>query len=319
TTLFRSRVLEEEPTAPLRRTGRCLPYGHGITYWPLGEVLKEHLGILESDSPEGMRSRLGSREILGLTLGLDVAGDLHPLAVRDRLQSAWVEFAEALTHERPLILLVEDVHWAEEPLLDLLEWLARAVAAPLLLIATGRPEFGDRPWGRWGGAGETAFTGAALICSVFWTGPMYEALNGAEPDLRVLEDRDFVRRRSGSTFADEIGYAFMHALTREVAYESVPKARRARLHARFAEWLDRLGDRRDEHASILAHHYGEAVRPDDADLAWAGNDDALNVLRGKALHWLRRAAELAVGRYELAAGIALLHQGLALEPEREEQ
>src|SRR5438132_11702079 len=85
---------------PLRRTGRCLSYGQGITYWPLGEVLKEHLGILESDSPEGMRSRLGSREILGLTLGLDVAGDLHPLAVRDRLQSAWVEFAEALTHAR---------------------------------------------------------------------------------------------------------------------------------------------------------------------------------------------------------------------------
>src|SRR5437764_2198854 len=296
------RVLEEEPTAPLRRTGRCLPYGHGITYWPLGEVLKEHLGILESDSPEGMRSRLGSREILGLTLGLDVAGDLHPLAVRDRLQSAWVEFAEALTHERPLILLVEDVHWAEEPLLDLVEWLARDVDGPLLLIATARPDFVDRRAG-WGlgridsetlwleplrddhagmlvdrllgqeldpairdrvvaiaegnpffveevlatlidrsvlghrddewsfnespegfsmpdsvravlaaridlleSAEKDALQAAAVIGRVFWTGPMYELLNGAEPDLRVLEDRDFVRRRSGSTFADETEY-----------------------------------------------------------------------------------------------------------------
>ena len=59
-----------------------------ITYWALGEILQEHLGILESDPPESVRARLGDREILGLALGLDVAGDLHPLAARDRLHEA---------------------------------------------------------------------------------------------------------------------------------------------------------------------------------------------------------------------------------------
>src|SRR5437867_1616776 len=69
-----------EDPEPVRRTGRCLAYGQGITYWPLAEILKEHLGILESDSPAEVRRRLGPREIRGLTLGLDLGLDLHPPA-----------------------------------------------------------------------------------------------------------------------------------------------------------------------------------------------------------------------------------------------
>src|SRR5437660_3460269 len=134
---------------PLRRTGRCLSYGQGITYWPLGEVLKEHLGILESDPPAVVLDRLGSREILGLTLGLDVAHGLHPLAARDRFQDAWVEFLEEIVTERPAVMLIEDVHWAEQQLLDLLERLVHDTRGPLLLLVTARPEFLEqRP--RWG-------------------------------------------------------------------------------------------------------------------------------------------------------------------------
>jgi len=81
------RLPELEPEA-LRRTGRCLSYGTGIAYWALGEFLREHLGLLESDPPELALERLGSREILGLALGLDAAHDLHPLAARDRFQHA---------------------------------------------------------------------------------------------------------------------------------------------------------------------------------------------------------------------------------------
>ena len=57
--------LAGESPEPLRRTGRCLSYGQGITYWPLAEVLKEHLGILESDAPASVLRRLEGREILG--------------------------------------------------------------------------------------------------------------------------------------------------------------------------------------------------------------------------------------------------------------
>jgi class 3 adenylate cyclase len=410
---FWERLGDRSPET-LRRTGRCLSYGQGITYWPLAEVLKEHLGIFESDSPALVLERLGSREILGLTLGLDVARGLHPLAARDRFQDAWVEFLEEIIAERPSVVLIEDIHWGEEQLLDLLERVVRDTRGPLLLIATARPELLEqRPgWGTrvrattlelealssedavrmldqlLGGtlpgglrevvvqraegnpffveellgtlidrqllepqngswrlaelpsdfavpdtvqavvaarvdllepAEKQALQAASVIGRIFWAGPVYELVQEAEPDLRVLEERDFIRRRPGSSIAGDREYAIKHALTREVAYASLPKARRARLHAAFARWLERIGEERDEYAPLLAHHYAEAVRPDDSDLAWAGEEGEFVLLRARALAWLRRAAELAIGRFEIDDGLTLLHQALALEPALAEQ
>ena len=404
--------LANEEAAPLRRTGRCLPYGDGITYWPLGEVLKEHLGLLESDGPETALHRLEPRAILGLTLGLDVAGDLHPLTARERLHEAWIEFLEELAREQPVVVLVEDLHWAEEELFDLLERLVRDVSGPLLLLGTARPELLDRraDWGAgrrnasllWleplslaqadlmaaallsaelpqqvrdlirraegnpffveevvatlidrgilaqsDGAwtvGEipdrltvpdsvqavlaaridlldptekAALQAAAVIGRLFWAGPVRELLGGAEPNFDLLEERDFIRHRSGSSMAGEREYAIKHALTREVAYGSLPKARRAQMHAAFAGWLERLGETRDELAPLLAHHYAEAVRPEDADLAWGDEHGELERLRNKAVEWLRRAADLALGRYEIDEGLMLLQRALALEPDPE--
>jgi class 3 adenylate cyclase len=401
---------EEEPE-PVRRTGRCLAYGQGITYWPLAEVLKEHLGILESDSPAEVRHRLGTREILGLTLGLDLALDLHPLAARDRHQAAWVAFLSELARERPVVLLVEDVHWAEPPLLDLIERLGQEVAGPLLLITTARPDFfdGRTAWdsridtetvwleplaseaagslvdgllevdlpasvreliveraegnpffveevlgslidagvlerrdGGWRAddlpAGfeipdsvqavlaaridllddseKAALQAAAVIGRVFWTGPIYELVEGPDPDLRVLESRDLIRRRSATSLEGEVEYVFKHALTREVAYGSLTKPRRARLHAGFADWILRLGEGRDEHAPLLAHHFAEAVRPEDADLAWEDGAEELGRLRSHAVTWLERAGDLAVGRYELDDALALLQRAVELEPDQ---
>src|SRR5207245_8116554 len=100
--------------------------------------------LLDSDPPEVAVERLRGREILGLALGLDVAGGLHPLVARDRFQDAWAALLEELATERPVALLVEDLHWAEEPLLDVLEQLLETVRGPVLLIATGRPELHDR-------------------------------------------------------------------------------------------------------------------------------------------------------------------------------
>jgi hypothetical protein len=405
--------LPEQHPEPLRRTGRCLSYGTGTAYWALGEVLKEHLGLLESDPAEVALKGLGAWELLGLTLGLDVARDLHPLAARDRLHDAWAEFLTDVVAERPAVVLVEDVHWAEPQLLDLLEYVLGSVQGSLLVIATARPELLQRRpgWGaRVGGelieleplsppdavrlldelfAGglpaelselvveraegnpffveellgvlidrgllarqnggwvlrelpdefsvpdsvhavlaaridllgapeKAALQAAAVIGRVFWTGPVYELVE-ATPDLRVLEDRDFVRRRAGSTMAGEREYVIKHALTREVAYESLPRARRARMHAAFAGWLERVGRGRDDLASLLAHHYAEAVRPEDLDLAWQDEQDELQRLRAKALHWLESAAQLAMRRYEIEDALALLYRALSLEPDAEAQ
>ena len=152
-----------------------------------------------------------------------------------------------------------------------------------------------------------------MIGRVFWRGPVRELLDGEAPDFAVLESRDFIRRRSGSTLTGEREFAFKHALTREVAYASLPVARRARLHAGFADWLERTLGGRDEDAPFLAHHYAEAVRPDEADLAWEGKAEELARVRAGAVVWLRRAAELATTRYELDEAIALLERALPLE------
>ena len=406
--------LESETPEPLRRTGRCLSYGVGVGYWALGEVLKEHLGLLEDDPPDRVRDRLGEREILGLALGLELGHDLHPLAVRDRFQDAWSEFLSEAASKRPTVVLIEDAHWGEDQLLDVLEHVLTTAGGPLLLVVTARPELVERRPG-WGarGAGralelepltsedsfrmlqelfagglppalrelvvqhaegnpffveellgmlidrgflarsngswklaelpgnfdvpdsvqavlaaridllepaeKAALQAAAVIGRIFWAGPVYELVEAGEPDLRILEERDLIRRRMGSTLAGDREYAIKHALTREVAYASLPKADRARLHAAFADWLDRTGEGRDEHAALLAHHYAEAARPEDADLAWPGRERELQRIRGKALFWLERAAELAMGRYEIEDALALLDRALALTPDQDAQ
>jgi tetratricopeptide (TPR) repeat protein len=115
-------------------------------------------------------------------------------------------------------------------------------------------------------------------------------------------------------------YAFKHALTREVAYGTLPKAERARLHAGFAAWLEgRAGGAGDEDAPLLAHHYAAAADPDYADLAWPGEEERLQDLRVRAVGWQRRAAELAISRYALDEALALLRRALELAPSRSEQ
>ena len=104
-------------------------------------MLRSTLRLLESDSPAAVLERLGSRPILGLTLGLDVAGDLHPLVARERLQEGWVELLEEQSaREDPQVMLIEDLHWGEEPLLELLERIVIDVQAPLLLLVTAWPD-----------------------------------------------------------------------------------------------------------------------------------------------------------------------------------
>ena len=79
---------------------------------------------------------------------------------------------------------------------------------------------------------------ASVIGRAFWSGPTLELVDSEPAAWTLLEDRDFVRRRPSSAIAGEAEYAFKHPLTREVVYASVPKARRAQLHAPFAAWLD---------------------------------------------------------------------------------
>jgi hypothetical protein len=147
---------------------------------------------------------------------------------------------------------------------------------------------------------KAALQAAAVIGRVFWRGAVRALLHEAAPDFALLEARDFVRRRPTSALAGEREFTFKHALTRDVAYASLPEERRAALHAAFARWLEDSGGGRDEHAAFLAHHYAIAAEREGVRL--------------EAITWLMRAAELAIGRYELDEALALLHRALELEP-----
>jgi class 3 adenylate cyclase/tetratricopeptide (TPR) repeat protein len=134
------------------RQGRCLPYGEGITFWALGEILKAHAGILESDAigvattkldrvlPEG-EGRAWFRQRLLPLLGIEATSS----AEREELFTAWRRFLEHVAEQNPTVLVFEDLHWADEAMLAFLERLAdRAEGVPLLVVGTARPELFER-------------------------------------------------------------------------------------------------------------------------------------------------------------------------------
>jgi class 3 adenylate cyclase/tetratricopeptide (TPR) repeat protein len=151
--------------------GRCLPYGEGITYWPLAEILKGYAGVLDSDPPELAleKIRKAGRELLteevtsdpgrvtaALAFTVNVAdpefdfGSMEPREVRQEVHAGWRSFFSALAAETPLVVIVEDIHWADPALLDLLDELSERVVGPVLFVCPSRPDLAaTRP--AWGG------------------------------------------------------------------------------------------------------------------------------------------------------------------------
>jgi class 3 adenylate cyclase/tetratricopeptide (TPR) repeat protein len=159
-----SRLVDADPELVTWRQGRCLPYGDGVTFWALGEIVKAHAGILESDTREEVKDKLHEavsdarlESHLGSLVGLG-AGELGGGDRRGEAFAAWREFFEALAEEGPLVLVIEDVHWADDDLLDFVDHLVEwASGVPILVVATARPElFERRP--TWGGGKPNALT-----------------------------------------------------------------------------------------------------------------------------------------------------------------
>jgi class 3 adenylate cyclase/tetratricopeptide (TPR) repeat protein len=416
------------PTPPVVLRGRCLPYGDGITYWPLAEILKSHAGILDSDPPQLAveKVRKIGRELLttdvaadpvrataalAYTVGLEdpdtpFAG-ADPRDVRDELHTAWRSFFTALAASGPLITVVEDIHWADPALLDLLEELAERVDGAAMFLCPSRPDLSARRPG-WGGGRRNASSvaldplssehaetlvrllltvddlpapvrarileqaegnpfyleeiirslidgghlfreddrwragqeigsvqipdtvqavlasridlldpgdkrilqAAAVVGRVFWPGPVAD-LSGVDvvdvaDALRRLEDRELVFSRAGSTLSGQPELLFKHVLTRDVAYESLPRRDRASAHRAVARWIERTaGERVGEFAELLAYHLGTSVaaargagdEPDPADraaaVAWLVRASR-DVRRRLALSKAQRLAEHAV-------------------------
>jgi class 3 adenylate cyclase/tetratricopeptide (TPR) repeat protein len=170
----------QEP-APLVLRGRCLPYGDGVTYWPLAEILKERAGVLDTDPAQGALEKIRTfaasflaeglspdparaAAALAFTVGLEDPrhdfATMPPRQVRSELHAAWRSLFSGLAQQRPLIVVVEDIHWADPALLDLLEELADRVVGPAMILTPSRPELTQRRPG-WGG-GRRNYTGVFL-------------------------------------------------------------------------------------------------------------------------------------------------------------
>ena len=164
------QVLDADPELIWWRQGRSLPYGESQSFWALGEIVKAQAGILETDDARAAETKLAAtvaellpeaeerrwveshlRPLVGVTGEADESGDRRTEAF-----SAWRRLLEALAEQRPLVLVFEDLHWADDGLLEFVDHLAEWVAGvPMLLVATARPELLDRRAG-WGGGKRNA-------------------------------------------------------------------------------------------------------------------------------------------------------------------
>jgi class 3 adenylate cyclase/tetratricopeptide (TPR) repeat protein len=350
--------------------GRCLPYGESITFAALEEAVRSVVGVAPGDGRERIAEKLGRavsavdardadrewlRDRLAPLLGLP--GEDDTAAPREELFTAWTRFLEAEADRRPVILVIEDLHWADDAMLEFLDHLVSTAGdVPLFVLVTARPElFTAHP--TWGGGKANATTislsplgeaemrellGALLLRSVlpadtqsplmsraggnplyalefvhmledqdidpsdlagdgapvirvpesvqaliaarldslghadrallqdaavvgdrFWAAAL-RALDPAVADLerslRELQRRGLIRRDAVASAEGDGGYAFAHALIRDVAYGQLPRAERARRHRVVAEWLAATGDDRGvDRSDLLASHAVRAL------------------------------------------------------------
>jgi len=267
-------------------SGRCLPYGDGITFWPIREVVRQACGLAETDGPAEGRAKIDA--LLRGWQDDDLIADrvagvsgLGPASARLE-ETFWAirRFLERLSSDRPLVVAFDDIHWGEPTFLDLLEYLAGwSRDAPLLFICMARPDLLEvRP--TWGGvAGEIhplwlrplspadseelvgnllgparlESQAVAHITDVAGGNPLF-----VEEMLRMLEDEGLLQRREG---------------TWEAAGDLSDVPAPATIHALVSARLDRLSA--DERTVIrcaavvgrefwwgaVAHLVAESLRP----------------------------------------------------------
>jgi class 3 adenylate cyclase len=161
--------IDKRPELIFWRQGRCLSYGDGVAFWALGEIVKAHAGILEREPEERAAEKLRAVVEEAVPEQDDAAWvlrELKPLVglaegeAGDRAESfaAWRRFFEGLAELGPLVLVIDDLHWADEGLLDFVDHLVDwATGVPILLVGTARPELlARRP--DWGGGKQNATT-----------------------------------------------------------------------------------------------------------------------------------------------------------------
>jgi class 3 adenylate cyclase/tetratricopeptide (TPR) repeat protein len=318
---FERRLSADESGAHLS-TGRCLPYGGGVVYWALAEILRAECGIVETDSSdEAWRKLCGFVErllsisgapngqdverkaaLIGRSLGLDVPPELaeiegdDPERVREAFFSALRTGIEALTHLHPLVLAFEDIHWADEGMLDAIEHLAQWVRGPLMLLCLARDELLEsRP--DFGGGRRNVTRVFLEPLSPDETGDLVSALL-PEPGRHGETVVPTVVERSGGNplFAEEI----VRRLTEEGGDRPVelPDTVQGVLAARL-DALEPFERRLVQHAAVVGRTFWEGSLAPVADAEGQDLSRALVSLQDKDILAPRAEGRLA-GERELA-------------------
>ncbi len=310
---FGRRVEQGEPAATMH-TGRCLPYGSGIVYWALGEVVHAEAGIVDSDSSDEAWVKLCGyvREVLaegdepperraaqiGRSLGLEVPRDQSspdlggdPERMRDAFFSALRMVIEASAMQRPLVLAFEDIHWADDGMLDAIEHLAQWVRAPLLLLCLARDELLERRTG-WGGGRRNATQMFLDPLTAAHSRELVGALLGGDGDAGELVP--LVAERSGGNplFAEEMVRRLAEEET-DGGITELPDTVQAVLAARL-DALDPFERRLVQQASVVGRTFWEG------SLAALAEEEGRDL--GQALTGLQEKDILAPGAESRLAG-----------------
>jgi class 3 adenylate cyclase len=393
-----------EPTEPIARAA-CLPYGHAITYWPLQELIRGEAAITPTDGREEARAKIETR-VAGME-GLDelearaIARELAALALADadtpqseltsdarrrELAVGMTRYLEARLGSTPGTIVLEDLHWAEEPFLALLEELLEHLHAPLLLLCLARPDLLERR-PSWGSGRTNAMAIALEPLDVHETEKLVRALltGGSDPpvdeivertegnplfveeyvhmlvdegsravvpptlhgviaaridattpgvkrllheasvlgrdfwldalptapaaaDVSEAERRGLVSQRARRGPSGSPTFVFRHGLIRDVAYSSLSKAERTRVHDHYSRWLETAaGERAQEYAEIVAYHAERAFAlAHELDAAGAAD------LGRRAFTLLSRSAAGASARGEFRASRELNDRALGI-------
>ncbi len=400
--------------------GHCVAYGEGSTYQPLIEVLQAAAVITVEDGASAIRDKLrrlaervSARQSGPLTdTLLAFLGQSSARSTPDRSQFVWAIRAtiDALAQQGPLVVLVEDIHWAQDPLLQLLADLSSSLATPVLFVLTTRPEFLERAeiaWatdppstlihlrsltdaetaelvGRLGGTDvpdevrrgvATAAGGNALYAAELFAAMRSElavagprdwsdaaswlkraplplsALITARLELLRPDERRALEAMSvvgivaseravealsseaegssvGGTLRSSIAgleardlltvdgdgpnasVRFRHAIVHGVVYQSIPKRRRAELHAAYADWLDPSAPGAlTGPAGLIGFHLEQVVR---LSLELGPPTTVSQAIAKRAAGHLERAGQLAISRGDPFAAAGLFERAAAL-------
>ena len=225
------------------RYGRSLPYGEPVSFWALAEIVKAQSGVLETDDADAAAAKLRDavaaviadsadanwmerylRPLVGLESGGEIASDR-----RDEAFAAWRRFFERLAEQRPLVLVFEDLHFADEGLLDFVDYLADwATGVPILIVATARPELlARRP--AWGGGKANAATLSLPALSDEETAQLVHTLLGRRVMETHLRERLLDRAGGNPLYAEE----FARMVEMRGAAEQLPETVQGLIAARI--------------------------------------------------------------------------------------